>query len=202
MQHIENLKTHEELYKSEFQKDEIVKYSNEFNEIAFSDELGLFAVQNKNLGQKFHEMFRYDQIRNYFIWVDKDAQDPVKLSRVEVILQLQDHPYCSKIRIMCAIKQSEYQKVKESTAEPVIKKLDEIFGKPHEEVVDKVRTNLSVNINGFSISTDRVSELTNFMKNGFGQGEGDRENEQYVRANKAQYTERSNEAEKKYKITK
>ena len=201
MEHMDNLKKHEELYINEFKKDGIFKFHGKGITISFSDELGLFSIYYDDEGQKFHEMFRYDQISNYYIRTETDVNDAVKLSRVDVVLELENHPYCDKIRIMCAIKQNEMQTVKETVAEPLIKKLDEIFGKPHEEIKEKIRSNLTIGLGGINISTAGIAKMSKFIKNGLGEDESVKENEKFVRNNRTQYTQRANETEKKYGIT-
>lgn len=199
-EHIEQLEKQQEFCKNELSKKDFFRYSNDHVKTIFADELGVFAVKNEDVEeQSIYEVFRYDQITNYFLYAPAthDEDDRLTIERVEVIIELEGHPYCEFVRIPCAVSYKGVR-VYENSAEELMKKLDEIFDKPHKPIENKVLKEFSIGIGGLKFGKSPVNEIQN-IKGIFTKPEGSKENENYVKNAKGKYTERADKALQGYK---
>lgn len=151
--HMAYMKKQDELYKKEFEpldkskKEKII--GEAFHGIVFADEIAMFEVIDPKAEKRnYKELFRYDQIRNYKVYVVENTGEGKKYSEIGVEINLRckiaivadeklAHPYVETIKIPCGKNVDNT-----SRADYLRRRFDQIFGKESDTVLGSIKESI------------------------------------------------------------
>lgn len=158
IQHMEYMKKQDELYRKEFEplnKSEKKRIVNEgFYGIVFADSIAMFEIIDPQASKKnVHELFRYDQIKEYDMYVIEENKQTGKKGEVgvDIILNCRmglsslgktegemehSHPYCENLRI---IVDKSLDKFSQSRTSNILIHLDNLFDMPSRELFKGIK---------------------------------------------------------------